>query len=124
MSEPESGTVAPTATETRLDTLEQRLDTVLRVLERFTQHTTHASPPASGAGPSRVAGGGCHGQAGLAVCGGGEEMPHVPPPVDVSGGRHVTYINPCDYAHLIPAGWKACRPPPTATLEPHVYDIS
>ena len=29
----ESGTVAPATTETRLDTLEQRLDTVLRVLE-------------------------------------------------------------------------------------------
>ena len=122
MSGTESGTVAPATTETRLDTLEQRLDTVLRVLESFTQHTTPASPPASGAGPSRVEA--ATGQPGLAACVGGEEMPQVPPPVDVSGGRHVTYINPCDYAHLIPAGWEACRPPPTAKPEPHVYDIS
>ena len=51
-------------------------------------------------------------------------MPQFPPPVDVSGGRHVTYINPCDYAHLIPASWEACRPLPSAKPEPHVYDIS
>ena len=36
----------------------------------------------------------------------------------------MTYINPSDYAHLIPAGWEACRPPPTATLAPRIYDIS
>ena len=69
----ESGTVAPATTETRLDTLEQRLDTVLHILERFTQHTTPASPPASGAGPSRVEA--AAGQPGLAECVGGEEMP-------------------------------------------------
>ena len=48
----------------------------------------------------------------------------MPAPVDVSGARQVTYINPYDYAHLIPARWEACRPPPTATLEFRVYDIS
>ena len=122
MSDTESGTVAPATTETRLDTLEQRLDTaVLRVLESFTQHTTPASPPASSAGPLRVEA--ATGQTGVAMCGGGEEMPHVPPPVDVSGERHVTYINPCGYAHLIPAGWEACHPSPTAALAPHVFDI-
>ena len=90
MSGSESGTVAPATTETRLDTLKQRLDTVLRVLERFTQHTTPASPPASGAGPSRVEA--ATGQPGLATCAGGEEVRQAPPPVDVLGGRHVTYI--------------------------------
>ena len=122
MSGTESGTVAPATTETRLETVEQRLDSVLRILERFTQHTTPASPPASGAGPSRVEA--AAGQPELAECVGGEEVPQVPPPVDVSGARQVTYINPYDYAHLIPAGWEFCRPPPTAALEPRVYDIS